>query len=180
MTTLRPSSRATRISSLWPIRPAAPRSTSRPRQPRSETTGCKRLHHRAAPRLVTRGTLWPLQDVHSLRICSVSINPPLIALINLQYPHNFNTSARLSRNIRHPHRNRVNPVRCTILVVTISCKGQGTPRSSRLTIDRSIPIDSYLSIHLSLPLSIYISRARRMDESDRLIAPRSALRPRVR
>ena len=67
-----------------------------------EVEGGERPCHRSRPpRLVV---YWPLQDIRSLRICCVQINLPLISPINLQCPHNCNTSARLSRNVRHPHR----------------------------------------------------------------------------
>jgi len=74
---------------------------------------------------------WPLQDIRLLRDCCARINHPFIHPAHLHCPPWCNTIARLLGSIRLPFR----PPMCmlihrTILVITISCKGQTAPTTS--------------------------------------------------
>jgi len=73
--------------------------------------------------------IWPLQDIVLLGGVCARINHPFIAPSHLHCPHYCNTIALLLRNRRHPPTALWNAIHYTILVMTISCKGQVAMRA---------------------------------------------------
>jgi len=68
---------------------------------------------------------WPLQDIIVLLVVCARSNRPFTPPARLHCPHCFNINARLLGNIPPPPPTPVvYDIHHTILVITISCKGQ--------------------------------------------------------
>jgi len=94
------------------------------------------LKHRRfmhACRRVNRAS-WPLQDIVLLRGVCARINHPFIAPSHLHRPHYCNTITLLLRNRRRPPTALWNAIYYTILVMTISCKGQRASKKFPLAV----------------------------------------------
>jgi len=76
---------------------------------------------------------WPLQDILSLGGVRARFNHPVIPRARLHCPPWCNTIAQLLGSIPPPPTSRVYAIHHTILVITISCKGQGVGHSDRGT-----------------------------------------------
>ena len=75
---------------------------------------------------------WPLQDIRLFLGCCARINHPFFPLAHLHCPPWCNTIARLLDSIRLPFRPPVlSAIHITILVITMSCKGQVSDSSSK-------------------------------------------------
>jgi len=78
------------------------------------------------------GVGWPIQDIRLRRDCCARIDHPFIPPARLHCPPWCNTIARLLDSIRVPFRPRVCMLYTILLVITISCKGQGVGGAARL------------------------------------------------
>ena len=68
--------------------------------------------------------VWPLQDIRLLLVVCARINRPFICSARLHCPHCCNAIARLLDNKQPPSTSLLYATHRTILVITISCKGE--------------------------------------------------------
>ena len=67
----------------------------------------------------------PLQDILSFRVVCARINRPFIPSAHLNWPDCCSTTCTTIGHIRPPSTSLLYALHHTILVITISCKGQG-------------------------------------------------------